>query len=416
LAMAAAARSLRVLLFLDRSNELAQMGTAFSDRMADVPRSFIREILKVTSDDSVISFAGGLPNRKLFPVAAIREATLAVLDTDAGDALQYAETEGYAPLRKWISERYAKTLGLAVDPNDILVTTGSQQGLDLLGKVLVNEREKVGIEQPGYLGAIQAFSMYRPIFSSVPLEWDGIDIAAFERAVRIDRVRLFYAVPNFQNPSGISYSDAKRSAAADILRGTATLLVEDDPYGELGFAGARKRSFYGLARENTVLLGSFSKIFVPSLRIGWMVAARDLMDKLVIAKQATDLHTNHFGQRLLHRYLTDNDIDAHIRTIRQAYGSQRDAMLAAIRAHFPPSVKFSEPEGGMFLWVELPGAMSALKIFEKAIAEKVAFVPGDPFYVGRSDVSTMRLNFSCVDEATIHKGIAILGKVLKNAA
>jgi 2-aminoadipate transaminase len=389
------------------------MSTIFSDRMADVPRSFIREILKVTSDESIISFAGGLPNRKLFPVAEIRAATLAVLDTDAADALQYSTTEGYAPLRKWISDRYARTLGLAVDPDDVLVTTGSQQGLDLLGKVLLNEKEKVGIEQPGYLGAIQAFSLYRPVFRTVPLEWDGIDIAAFEKAVRGDRVRMFYGVPNFQNPSGISYSDAKRTAAADILRGTPTLFVEDDPYGELGFVGERKRSFYGLVRENTVLLGSFSKIFVPSLRIGWMVAARDLMDKLVIAKQATDLHTNYFGQRIVHRYLADNDIDAHIAKIRQAYGSQRDAMVKAIRAHFPPSVKFSEPEGGMFLWVELPGGVSALEVFEKAIAEKVAFVPGDPFYVGRTDVSTMRLNFSCVDAATIEKGIAILGKVLE---
>jgi 2-aminoadipate transaminase len=389
------------------------MSTIFSDRMADVPRSFIREILKVTSDESIISFAGGLPNRKLFPVPEIRKATLAVMDTDAADALQYSTTEGYAPLRKWISERYAKTLGLTVDPDEVLITTGSQQGLDLLGKVLLNENEKVGIEEPGYLGAIQAFSLYRPIFRAVPLEWDGIDVAAFEKAVRIDRVRMFYGVPNFQNPSGISYSDAKRGAAADIVRGTPTLFVEDDPYGELGFVGARKRSFYGLARENTVLLGSFSKIFVPSLRIGWMVAARDLMDKLVIAKQATDLHTNYFGQRIVQRYLADNDIDAHIETIRQAYGSQRDAMVAAIRTHFPPSVKFSEPEGGMFLWVELPEGVSALKVFEKAIAEKVAFVPGDPFYVGRTDVSTMRLNFSCVDEATIEKGIGILGTVIK---
>jgi 2-aminoadipate transaminase len=389
------------------------MSTLFSDRMADVPRSFIREILKVTSDESIISFAGGLPNRKLFPVAAIREATLAVLDTDAGDALQYAPTEGYGPLRQWIADRYAKTLGLTVDPEDVLVTTGSQQGLDLLGKVLLNEKERVGIEQPGYLGAIQAFSLYRPVFCPVPLEWDGIDLEAFERAVRGDRVKLFYGVPNFQNPSGISYSDAKRRAAADLLRGTSTLIVEDDPYGELRFFGSRKPSFRALVPENTVLLGSFSKIFVPSFRIGWMVAARDLMEKLVIAKQATDLHTNYFGQRIVHRYLADNDVDAHIRTIREAYGNQRNAMVGAIRAHFPPSVRFSEPDGGMFLWVELPAGVAALDVFEKAIARKVAFVPGDPFYVDRKNVSTMRLNFSCVDEATIENGIRILGEVLR---
>jgi 2-aminoadipate transaminase len=389
------------------------MDPIFSDRITDVPRSFIREILKATSDESIISFAGGLPNRKLFPVAGIRKAVLSILDHDAGDVLQYSTTEGYPKLRQWIAERYKKNLGVSIAPEQILITSGSQQGLDLLGKVLLNDHEHVGIEEPGYLGAIQAFSLYRPHFHTVPMEWDGINLSEFEKTIRQQRVKLFYAVPNFQNPSGISYSTEKRTGAAEILKGSSTLFVEDDPYGELRFLGTRKPSFYELVPENTILLGSFSKIFAPSFRIGWLVASGPLMEKLVIAKQATDLHTNYFGQRLLHEYLLENDIDSHIRLICEAYGRQRAAMVRAIRENFPDSVTFSEPEGGMFLWVQLPEGMSALKLFEKALARKVAFVPGDPFYIGKQHTNTLRLNFSCLDEESIARGIHILGQLLK---
>jgi 2-aminoadipate transaminase len=389
------------------------MDPIFSDRITDVPRSFIREILKATADESIISFAGGLPNRKLFPVEEIRKAVLAILEHDAGDVLQYSTTEGYPKLRQWIADRYKKNAGVTIAPEQILITSGSQQGLDLLGKVLLNDHEHVGIEEPGYLGAIQAFSLYRPHFHTVPMEWDGINLSAFEDTIRRQQVKLFYAVPNFQNPSGITYSTEKRVGAAEILKGSSTLFVEDDPYGELRFLGERKPSFYELAPENTVLLGSFSKIFAPSFRIGWIVAAGPLMEKLVIAKQATDLHTNYFGQRLLYQYLQDNDLDTHIQRIRDAYGRQRAAMVRAIQENFPASVTISEPEGGMFLWAQLPEGMSALKLFEKALARKVAFVPGDPFYIGRQHTNTLRLNFSCLDEASIEKGIQILGQLLK---
>jgi len=389
------------------------MDPIFSDRITDVPRSFIREILKATADESIISFAGGLPNRKLFPVEEIRKAVLFILEHDAGDVLQYSTTEGYPKLRQWIADRYKKNAGVTIAPEQILITSGSQQGLDLLGKVLLNDHEHVGIEEPGYLGAIQAFSLYRPHFHTAPLEWDGINLSAFEDTVRRQQVKLFYAVPNFQNPSGITYSTAKRVAAAEILKGSSTLFVEDDPYGELRFLGERKPSFYELVPENTILLGSFSKIFAPSFRIGWIVAAGPLMEKLVIAKQATDLHTNYFGQRLLYRYLEENDLDIHIQRIRDAYGRQRTAMVRAIQENFPPSITISEPEGGMFLWAQLPEGMSALKLFDKALARKVAFVPGDPFYIGRQHTNTLRLNFSCLDEESITRGIQILGQLLK---
>jgi 2-aminoadipate transaminase len=389
------------------------MDSIFSDRIADVPKSFVREILKTTQDDSIISFAGGLPNRALFPIEAIKSATVKVLDESGGDALQYSTTEGYSALRDWIAERYLAKQGIMVDAGNILITNGSQQGLDLIGKTILNDGDPMAIEEPGYLGAIQAFSMYRPQFHPIALNFDGLDIASLKACMKNHSLKLLYTVPNFQNPSGISHSDANRDATAEIIKHTPTLLIEDDPYGELQFSGTRKRSFFKRIPENTILLGSFSKIFVPSFRIGWIVAPHAMLDKLVIAKQAADLHTNYFAQRVLYQYLCDNNLDSHIEKIRATYSRQRDAMVRAIGDYFPSGVKHSEPEGGMFLWAILPEGISARKVFDAAIKEKIAFVPGDPFYVNKTDVNTMRLNFSCVDEQTIKVGIEKLGKIIK---
>ncbi len=388
------------------------MGSIFSDRISDVPRSFIREILKVAADESIISFAGGLPNRDLFPLDEIKAATNKVLDKAGRDALQYSTSEGHPELRQWIADRYRAKKGLNVHPDNILITTGSQQGLDLLGKTILNEGDQVIIEEPGYLGAIQAFSLYKSVFHPVLVDTNGINIDMLKHALSGFRIKLFYSVPNFQNPSGISYPEANRRDVANILQGKATILIEDDPYGELRFMGAEKQSFYSHIPENTVLLGSFSKIVVPSFRIGWVVAGEEIMEKLVVAKQASDLHTNYFGQRIILQYLIDNDLDEHIRKIREAYRRQRDAMVEAIREHFPAEVKYTEPEGGMFLWVALPEYLSAHDIFSRAIKRKVAFVPGDPFYVNMKSVNTLRLNYSCVDVETIRTGIKILGDVL----
>ncbi|MEW6109722.1 MAG: PLP-dependent aminotransferase family protein [Nitrospirota bacterium] len=390
------------------------MGNIFSDRISDVPRSFIREILKVAVDETVISFAGGLPNRELFPLEEIKAASNRILNEFGRDVLQYSTSEGFPELRQWIAVRYRETKGISVDPANILITAGSQQGLDLLGKTFLNEGDGVVIEEPGYLGAIQAFSIYRSAFHPVPVDIDGIDTLMLERAVSDRRSKLFYCVPNFQNPSGISYSIDNRDKAAGILKGRTTILVEDDPYGELRFLGMDRPSFYRLIPENTVLLGSFSKIVAPSFRIGWIMAKDEILEKLIIAKQASDLHTNYFGQRLILQYLKDNDIDEHIRKIREAYGRQRDAMVNAIKEHFPDDVCFTEPEGGMFLWVTLPVQIAAMDVFREAIKHKVAFVPGDPFYVNRRNVNTLRLNFSSVDEETIRTGIRRLGDVLKD--
>ncbi len=389
------------------------MGNIFSDRIADVPRSFIREILKIAVDESVISFAGGLPNRDLFPLKEIKDAVNRVLEESGKDALQYSSSEGYPGLREWISKRY-KVKGLIVKPDNILITTGSQQGLDLLGKTLLNERDGVVIEEPGYLGAIQAFSIYRATFHPVPLTHEGIQVNRFQQIVSRHAVKLFYCVPNFQNPAGISYSESNRAEVAHILNKKRIVLVEDDPYGELRFLGKEKKSFYTLIRKNVVLLGSFSKIVVPSFRIGWLVAGDEMMDKLIVAKQASDLHTNYFGQRIIYQYLHDNSIDEHIQKIKEEYGRQRDAMVEAIKAYFPEEVSSTLPEGGMFLWVTLPGDLPAINVFKKAIRNKVAFVPGDPFYVNKKNVNTLRLNYSSVDAATIRIGIKRLGDVLKS--
>lgn len=389
------------------------MENAFSDRITDVPKSFIREILKVTLDASIISFAGGLPNRDFFPVKELQKASNDVFEESGREILQYANSEGYLGLRQFIAQRYKKQDGLEIPVEDILITTGSQQGLDLLGKTFLNEGDDLIIEEPGYLGAIQAFAMYRPRFHPVPVSEGGMQIATLEQVLAERKPKLLYTVANFQNPSGISYSDSNRRAVADLVRGTSCLIIQDDPYGDLRFSGTRRVSFKHLLPKNTVLLGSFSKTVAPALRLGWMVAQPPIMDKLVIAKQAADLHTDYLAQRILHRYVSDNDIDAHIATIIHQYGKQKDTMIEAIKGFFPSGIQYTNPEGGLFLWVTLPEGMSSMKLFEAAIAKKVAFVPGAPFYVDRKDSNTLRLNFSGSDEATIVEGITRLGDSIR---
>lgn len=386
------------------------MDPLFSDRITDVPRSFIREILKVAISKDLISFAGGLPNRELFPVEELQKATLKVFETCAREALQYSNSEGYEELRKYISNRYMMKKGLIIPFENILITTGSQQGMDLLGKTFINEKDDIIIEEPGYLGAIQAFSVYRATFHPVRLNENGLDIPIFEQILNTRKIKFIYTNPNFQNPSGISYSKENRVQIADLIKNRNVFLVEDDPYGELRFSGEEKPSFMQLVPEHTILLGSFSKTAVPSFRIGWIVAPPSIMDKLLVAKQASDLHTNYFVQRILHQYLIDNDIDNHIFNIRIHYGRQKNEMIKSIQEHFPSEVKYTNPEGGMFLWVTLPEHISSMKLFDLAIKKNVAFVPGHPFYTRKGDVNTLRLNYTCTDEPTIREGIKRLSE------
>lgn len=389
------------------------MNQLFSDRIQDVPRSFIREILKVTMDRSMISFAGGLPNRKYFPVEELQRSANRVFEEHGTDSLQYSNSEGLEVLRKLIAERYLKEQRIVVDPSQILITTGSQQALDLIAKVSLNDGDPVIIEEPGYLGAIQALSLYRPVFVPVKVNDQGMDIRDFEKGI-LSKPKLVYTVPNFQNPSGISYDLSNRVAVAERLSGRNCLLIEDDPYGALRFRGAAVDSFYHFLPEQTILLGSFSKIVVPGFRLGWLVAPEPWLDKLLIAKQAADLHTCNFTQYVIADYLRHHDINAHIGKIIAAYGSQCRAMLAAIEDRFPKNVTCTRPDGGMFLWGKLPPSMSALKLFDKAVERKVVFVPGEPFYTREMQTSTFRLNFSCVDELAIEDGIGRLAEAISD--
>jgi 2-aminoadipate transaminase len=389
------------------------MENIFSDRISDVPRSFIREILKVAISKDIISFAGGLPNRDLFPIKELEIATQRVYATAGADALQYSNTEGFLGLREYIASKY-KLRGLDIKVDNILITTGSQQGLDLLGKTFLNEGDSVIMEEPGYLGAIQALSVYRAEFLPVHLRMDGMAVDILQKTLQNHTPKLMYTVPNFQNPSGISYSEGVRIQVADTIRGKNILLIEDDPYGELRFSGTPKSSFKQLIPEQTILLGSFSKTVVPSFRIGWIVAPDEIMEKLIVAKQASDLHTNYFCQRVIHQYVTDFDNTEHIKKICKVYGNQCNAMIESIEKYFPAGLKHTSPEGGMFVWVTLPNGIPAIKLFDIAIKKNVAFVPGNPFYTNKDkQTSSMRLNFSCVDEKTIEIGIKRLGEAIR---
>ena len=390
------------------------MKAIFSDRIHDVPRSFIREILKASLDPDVISFAGGLPNREFFPVDKLRQAANTVFEKQGAGCLQYSNSEGLIELRRFIAERYLKEQNIRVSAENILITNGSQQALDLIAKITINDGDQVVIEEPGYLGAIQALTFYRPEYMAVAVSDTGMDCQQLADYCKKGSPKLMYTVPNFQNPSGITYSEQNRKDIAEIVSGKPLLLVEDDPYGALRFSGKPASSFYHHLPDQTLLLGSFSKVVVPGFRLGWVVAPDAIFDKLLIAKQAADLHTCNFTQYIIHRFLQDNDLDDHVKTINNVYGRQCRAMLNAIDANFPEEVTCTRPEGGMFLWGTLPKQLSAMELFELAVKKEVVFVPGDPFYTTAQRTSTFRLNFSCVDESLAREGIVRLAHAIKD--
>ena len=386
----------------------------FATRMAKTPKSFIREILKVTEDPRIISFAGGLPNPELIDVDGIARATAAVLKDDGRVALQYSTTEGYRPLRQFIADRYKKRLGLSISPDEILITNGSQQCLDLIGKVLISPGDHVAIERPGYLGAIQAFSLYEPKFHTVFLHDDGPNLAQFAHELKSNPIRLFYGVPNSQNPSGVTYSEQQRKDIAELLKGKGTMLVEDDAYGELNFDGISLPSFRQYLPDHTIITGSFSKILAPGMRMGWIVAPPEVMEQLVIAKQASDLHSNYLSQRIAYEYLIHEDIDAKIRVIREQYQSQSELMVSMIKELMPKSVTCTRPKGGMFVWVTLPEGISSMEVFEHALKEQVAVLPGSPFYTDGGGNNTLRLNFSNSTPEKIRVGVERLSRVIRD--
>ncbi len=389
------------------------MKQLFAKRTETVHQSFIREILKVTSNPEMISFAGGLPNPRCFPVNEVAAAAAKVMSMSGAEALQYSTTEGYLPLREYIADRYQKRFGLKIDPENILITNGSQQGLDLLGKVFLDEGDRVLLERPAYLGAIQAFGIYQPTFRTIPLAEDGPDIQALQNSLKKEPIKLFYTVANFQNPSGITCSKEKRIELAKAIADSDTFLIEDDPYGELRFAGEDIPSVRNFLDHQVILLGTFSKIVSPGMRLGWVYAPREVIEKLVIMKQGSDLHSNYITQRILFQFLNDNSLDGHIQKIKTIYKRQGETMIQALKQYCPTGVKFTRPEGGMFIWMTLPEKVSALKLFDLAIKENVAFVPGSAFYVDGGGENTLRLNFSNSDELKIEVGVKRLAKAIK---
>lgn len=382
----------------------------FSQRARKLTSSTIREILKVTERPEVISFAGGLPSPATFPVDRLRKACNDILASAPSPALQYGPTEGYLPLREWIAARHS-TGGVRIDVNQVLVTTGSQQALDLLGKVLIDVGSRVLVETPTYLGALQAFSLSEPEFVSVPSDDHG-PIPGQLTPDLVKGARFMYCLPNFQNPTGRRVPIARRQELTRIAAQSGLLLLEDDPYGSLCYEGDVLPTLLSMNPQGVVHMGSFSKVLAPGLRVGYVIAPEGLLHKLVQAKQAADLHTPSFTQRIVHETIKDGFLDTHIPQIRTLYAQQCHAMLEALTKHFPPGVTWNRPDGGMFIWVKLPPGIDSMALLDKAIADNVAFVPGAPFFANEPQSNTLRLSFVTVPREKIEAGIARLGALI----
>lgn len=386
----------------------------YSDSILNTPSSFIRNILKVTDADDVISFAGGLPNPISFPMEEIKSSVIKTIDNSGAKVFQYSTTQGYLPLRQYIADKYNKKQpGLDYKAEDVLITTGSQQALELISKVLLNKGDGVIIEEPGYLGAIQAFTLREPTFHGVTLETEGLNVEEFKAALKQPNVKMVYTVPNFQNPTGLTYTQKRREEIYEVIKNEDVIFIEDDPYGELRFTGEHLPYIAAGKMENSVVLGSFSKTVTPGMRLGYILTKNhELLGHIETAKQASDLHTNIFAQYILHDYLTNNDYDAHVQKIIALYKEQADAMLAAMEKYFPSHVTYTKPEGGMFIWATMENGANALDKFNEAMEQKVAFVPGNPFYTNKTEVNTMRLNYTNATPEVIEEGIKRLGKIL----
>jgi 2-aminoadipate transaminase len=375
--------------------------------------SAIRDLLALTAQPDVISFAGGLPAPELFPVEAMRESFDRVLRDQGTAALQYGPSEGYLPLREYLAERLTGR-GISVTPDTILITTGSQQALDLLGKVLLQRGSTLMVEAPSYVGALQAFTMHEPEYMPVHMDADGVLVDEARALIEAGHasVDLFYTVATFQNPSGVTMSHERRVAVLELSDRTGMPVVEDDPYGDLRFDGRPVPALRALpGGQDAVYLGTFSKTLAPGLRLGYAVGPRPLISRMVLAKQAADLHTDCLAQYAVLDYCLHNDVDAHIRRLSEVYGARRDAMLSAMQRAFPASCTWTRPAGGLFTWVTLPAGADATALLRASIARKVAFVPGGAFYTDGSGENMLRLNFSHSGPEKIEEGIKRLGEV-----
>ena len=381
--------------------------------------SAIREILKVTERPGILNFAGGLPSPETFPVDAMRAACASVLaegSAVAKPSLQYASSEGLPELRQWVAAELGKQ-GATVSPDQVLITTGSQQGLDLIAKVLIDKGSRLLVESPTYLGALQAFTPMQPAVESIESDSGGVCPSALREALQKgERPRFIYLLPNFQNPTGRTMDEARREAVIAVCREHGLPVVEDNPYGELWFDAPPPKPLLARWPEGVVYLGSFSKILAPGLRLGYIVAPPALYPKLLQAKQAADLHTPGFNQRVVAEVIKDGFLDQHVPTIRARYHAQRDAMLAALARELGPTgAEWTQPVGGMFVWVRLPERLNAQALLPKAVDAGMAFVPGAPFYAGEPDARALRLSFVTSTPEQIDKGMAALGRVVQQA-
>lgn len=379
--------------------------------------SEIRELLKLTEEPEIISFAGGLPAPELFPLEEMKKVDVAILEKEGRQAVQYGTTEGYVPLREKIAKRMKQAFQVDCTAQDLVVTAGSQQCLSLLGQVFLNKDDVVLMESPSYLGAINAFQLNFPKFIEVPTDEKGMIPEELDKIMASnDRVRMIYVIPDFQNPTGITWPLERRKAFMEVINKYDVPVLEDDPYGELRYDGESLPSLKSMDKKgNVIFLGSFSKIFMPGLRLGWMVAQPEILDKVIKLKQAIDLQTSSFAQRQASFFIDMFDLDAHVEEIKALYGKRRTLMHESMKKYFPEGVTFTYPEGGLFTWVTLPKGIDAKVLMPKVLAKKVAYVPGSPFYPNGGNENHFRLNYSNMTEDRIVEGIKRLGEVLTEA-
>jgi 2-aminoadipate transaminase len=391
---------------------------SWQERMASrtqrMTSSVIRELLKLTMQPDIISFAGGMPAPELFPIREFDEACHYILKNEGEVALQYSPTEGYPPLKEFLAE-YMSKYGILVEPENILIVNGSQQGLDLLGKLFIEKDGCIVCSRPTYLGALQAWNAYEAYYCSVELDDDGMDVEKIPDIVKAGhKPRFIYVLPNFHNPAGTTLCEERRIRLVEIAREYDLVLVEDDPYGELRFEGEDLTPIFRLAPERTIYLSTFSKTLAPGLRLAWVVAPKPLIQRLVQAKQGTDLHTGTFVQMVANDICQRGILKQHVKRLRRVYHQRRDTMLDAIAEHWPAEVKYTRPAGGLFLWPRVPNKIDTQEFLEKAVKEKVAYVPGNAFYPeGEGGHHAMRLNFSNASEEMINEGIYRMGMALK---
>ncbi len=391
------------------------MAMQFAERMENLKASEIREILKLTQDPEIISFAGGLPAPELFPVREIEKVAAELIAQDGRKILQYATTEGHVPLRQKIAARMNDKFQTSVGADDILIISGSQQGLDFAGKIFLNEGDVVLCESPSYMGAINAFNAYSPRYIEVPTDEFGIVPEALEQILAATpKVKMIYAIPDFQNPTGRTWPMERRVHFMEIVSKYEIPVIEDNPYGELRYEGEILPSLLSMDKKGLVaFMGTFSKTFCPGLRVGWIAAAPQLLNAFITVKQSADLHTSPLNQQIIDRFMEQYDLDEHVKAINALYGKRRNLIIKTMEENFPDCVTFTRPEGGLFLWVTLPKHVNARDIFMKSIAKKVAFVPGGSFFPNGGNENTLRINYSNMPEEKIVEGIKRLAAVLQ---